>query len=458
MMSRRSALVAGIVVVLVLMGVVTTDDGESTRTTTGARLVADVADPGAWYCAEGTSTPDGRADETIIIGNADATPSRATVTVYPGGDAPRVTKRYRVAPGQVSRIRVADIAVAAEPGVVVEVRGGRAGVVHEIRRGQDVALGPCAREPLARWSFAGGTTGKGAELWAALFNPFPDDAIVDVRAISGDGLRSPGALQGIVVPGYSRVSVPVHAGLPRVDLVALQVAARRGRIVAEQSMSLDGSDGRAGIAMTEGAAPATQWRFPTGVIGSGRGERLVIANPTGRQARVAVRFGLDAAAIEPQDLIVPGETALAVDLSRVPPDVGYSMTLVADRPIVAENVGSAAAPQGAQVRGIAAGLGLGVGAREWFVVPSRLAAASTDQVAILATDGRARAVRILTIDRNGARVVSRTRVPRRARLVVDLAAAVPEGDRTVLVRSDGPIVVERESAGPGITRSRALRG
>ena len=29
----------------------------------------------AWYCAEGTSSPDGRADETVIVASLAATPS-----------------------------------------------------------------------------------------------------------------------------------------------------------------------------------------------------------------------------------------------------------------------------------------------------------------------------------------------------------------------------------------------
>ncbi|MBK5288964.1 MAG: hypothetical protein JJE46_10895 [Acidimicrobiia bacterium] len=445
--------------VLVLMGLVTQgSDEHAARSETGPRLDTATNSGSVWYCAEGTSNPDGRADETIIVGNVGTTPTRARVTVFPGGDAARVAKQYRVAPGGVTRVRVADIATVAEPGVVVELRGGRAAVEHMVSRGQDRALGPCAREPAPVWRFAGGTTGKGAELWVALFNPFPDDAIVDLSAISGDGVRSPGALQGIVVPQYSRVSVPVHRDLPRVDLVALEVATRRGRVIAEQSLSLDGSDGRTGIAMTLGAGSAERWYFPMAVIGSGRSERLLVTNPGVRQAKVTVRFTLDATAIEPQTLIVPGVTTIAVDLSRVPTDVGFSMTVRSDRPIVAENVGASGAPQPATARGIASDLGLTVGAREWALLPSRLTATSADLAAVMSTDGRARRVEFLTVDRRGQHVVLKKRVARGARLVVDIAATVPDIDRMVLVRADGPIVVERESARPGITRSHAVRG
>ncbi len=457
--SRRGIVAAGIVALLVIMGLVTNrDDPPADSRDSGPRLDAPGVDRSVWYCAEGTSNAGGRADETVMVANAGSTPTRARVTVFPGGDAALVVKEVRVAPGGVARVRVADIAAVPEPGVVVETRGGRAAVEHLVSRGPDIALGPCAREPAATWRFAGGTTGKGAELWIALFNPFPDDAIVDLRSISGDGVRSPSALAGIVVPQRSRISVPVHRDLPRVDLVAIEVSTRRGRVVAEQSLSLDGSDGRRGLAMSLGAEAARRWRFPQAVIGSGRSERLLVTNPGVRQAKVTVRFGLDASAIEPQALIVPGVTTLAVDLTRVPPDVGFSMTVASDRPIVAENVGAANAPQAVNVRGIASDLGLSVGAREWAVTPSRVTGASADLVAVMSADGRAHSVQLLTVDRNGRKVVVRRRVGRNTRVVVDIAKAVADPDRVLIVRADGPIVVERESSGPGLTRSHAIRG
>ena len=40
----------------------------------------------SWYCAEGTSTRDGRADETILIASVADTPVDATITVMTGAD------------------------------------------------------------------------------------------------------------------------------------------------------------------------------------------------------------------------------------------------------------------------------------------------------------------------------------------------------------------------------------
>ncbi len=458
MTGRRTALLAAVVLALVIGGILTTTTTDSTpRVVTGPRYDSVSRESVAWYCPEGTGSPDGRADEEILIGNVDTRESHATVTVMSGSDAEPARHEYDVPAGKVVHARVAEIAPVAEPGVIVEVRGGRSVVEHRIRARRDDALGPCAREPSTSTRFAAGTTRRGAQLWLALFNPFPDDAIVDVSAFTGSGVRAPGKLQGIVVPRFTRVSVPLHDAIPRVDLVATNVVARRGRVVTEETLTLDGSDGRTGIALSLGGDPSRVWRFPSAVIGSGHDERLVVANPADRDVRVRVSFSLDAAAaLEPQSLLLPGQSVTAVDLSLVPPDVGFSMVVEAQRPVVAELLGSSAAPQPANARGIATDLGMTRPAREWAIVPARISSASNDRVAVVAPDGRMHRVRLLRTDRGAAEVVGRATVPAKGRALVDLDTLVDDASVTLVLRSDGPVVVERDSSVPGVTRSHAV--
>ena len=455
--TRRIWFALGLVVVFVIGSVVTSRDSVVSRSAASGPRVEPSASVAAWYCAEGTSNPNGRADEEIVLGNVATTPSRATVTVFGGDAVPAARRRYRVDPGQVVRFRVSDLAALAEPGVVVEVSGGATAVEHRIQRGTDGALGPCAREPAPHADFAGGTTLKGAETWLALFNPFPDDAIVDVRATTGDGIRAPGSLQGIVVPRFTRVSVALHDLVPRVDLLSISTSVRRGRVIAEESVALDGTDGRAGLAMSLGEARARQWRFPVGITGSGRQERLVVANPGSRDAQVTVSFALDAAAaVEPVTLIVPGTTALAVDLTRVPPDIGFSTWVRSSQPIVAEMIGASGAPQGADVRGLATDLGFGAGARRWVVAPARLDANSIDELAVVATDGHRHRIQIVRVDQRRERVVARATVPPVGRITVDLTKVGGSPAIALELRADGPVIVERVSTRPGITRSHAV--
>jgi hypothetical protein len=461
-MSERNRLLAavGVVVLLVLGAVVTgTDDGTpATAVLSGARL-GTVGASTTWYCAEGTANPGGRADEDVEIGNVGRATLHAALTVDGGADARPVVRSYDVAPGRGVRVHVADVAPIADPGVVVETRGGRGVVTHTLVRDGDTAMGPCAREPQGDVRFAAGTTSKGAELWLALFNPFPDDAIVDVDAVTDSGRRVPGRLQGIVVPRLTRLSVPVHDSIARVDTVAVHVAVRRGRVIAEQSQFLDGTDGRKGLGLSEASVPATRWWFPIADAGTGWQQRFVLVNPGSRDASVRISFALEAAAaVEPLELVLPAASVVTPDLSRVPDDVAYSAVVRSSRPIVAEGVGAALAPQPAAQRGIAADPGFAAGARTWAVSPSHLGQGSGDVLAVVATDGRRHRVRVVVPTEHGPTVRSTASVPAVGRAVLDLAKVTANPDRAVLVVADGPVVVERESQRPGFTRSHAVPG
>lgn len=455
---RRTAFVAMLIAAMVVAGVATSaESSPPTVVATGPRVGSGGGTRAAWYCAEGTSIPNGRADEEVVLGNVARTPSDAVVTVFGGSDLAPVSRSFTVPPGRVVRVRVADILASPEPGVLVEVNGGATAVEHRISRRTDDALGPCAREPSSEAHFASGTSLKGAELWLALFNPFPDDAIVDIRGTTGDGLRAPGGLQGVVVPRFTRVSVPVHDLIPRVDLVAIDATVRRGRAIIEQSLALDGTDGRTGLALSLGGIPARRWFFPAGLIGSGHQERIVLANSSDRDASVKVHFALDAAAaIEPVSMLVPGTSALAVDLGRVPADIGFSVIVDASRPVVAEMIGASSAPQPVAGRGLASDLGFTSGATDWVVVPSHVEAGSVDGLAIVATDRRTHRVQVIRTDGPRSRVVARTVVPKTGRVVVDLSKLLSSPNVALTVRAEGPVAVERESTNPGFSRSHAV--
>ena len=86
----------------------------------------------AWYCAEGSSDIEGRASETVIIGNLEKRPVSATVSVMTGDKATDVTRQLKIAAYGQKRIEVADLVEATNVGVVVEIFDGRAVVEHEI--------------------------------------------------------------------------------------------------------------------------------------------------------------------------------------------------------------------------------------------------------------------------------------------------------------------------------------
>ena len=172
---------------------------------------ADVASS-TWYCAAGTSTPDGDATETVVIASLARTDIEATITVMPGGDAASGHRPMRLAPGEEVSVPVADVLATPEPGVVVETVGGPAAVSHVLEHEGDVAVESCTRTAAPDWYFASGTTVEGSQHDLLLFNPFGDDAIVDISFVTDTGAQEPAELQALVVPRRSRGHHP-GAGL-----------------------------------------------------------------------------------------------------------------------------------------------------------------------------------------------------------------------------------------------------
>ena len=262
---------------------------------------ADVASS-AWYCAAGTSTPDGAATETVVVASLARTDLQVTVTVMPGGDAAPAHDTMRLAPGEEVSVPVADVLATAEPGVIVETVGGPAAVSHVLEHGGDIAEEACTRTASDDWYFAAGTTVEGSNDDLVLFNPFGDDAIVDVSFVTDTGAQEPAALQALVVPRRSRITIPVQDSVFRQARVAAHVHARSGRIVAEQTQTFDAVavEGvtRTGIALSAGApAPSTVLADPGRLdarrwSGPGRaGELLRRRRPGRREGGVGRRPG-----------------------------------------------------------------------------------------------------------------------------------------------------------------------
>jgi hypothetical protein len=333
----------------------------------------------AWYCADGTSSPDGRADETVIVASLADTTVDTTITVMPGGEKDPVSDHLHLAPGEETRVRVSDILATPEPGVVVETAGGAAAVSHQLEHDDDVAVEPCTRSAGPDWYFAAGTTVKGSEHDLALFNPFGDDAIVDVSFLSDTGMQEPDPLQAVVVPRRSRITIPVQDTVLRQERIAAHVHARVGRIVAEHTQIFDGTvpdsgPTRQGIAVSLGAeSPATTWRFPAGTTQNSGTASLSLANFSDSEARVDVHVVMVGdQTLQPQTITVPSRGVIATDVTtRVPIGTAYAVTATAREvggrrvPLVAELLASWSPAR--STTGVGGTLGSTVAARRWVV-------------------------------------------------------------------------------------------
>jgi Family of unknown function (DUF5719) len=425
----------------------------STAPVAGPTLPPANAISATWFCSEGTSVAGGRADETVVAANLGARSLPATVSVLPGDRSP-VSQQYSIPAAGQQVVSVSALHRAPEPGVSVETLGGSSVVEHELTHGSQTAVGPCARQAAPDWYFSGGDTGVGASDWLTLFNPFGDDAIVDITFLTSQGVEAPGSAQAVDVPRRARITLPLHQIVPDHDNLALHVHARTGRVVAEQSVVFDGSNGVTGIAPSLGATgTASLWRVPTGDAQPGTVASVVIANfaDTGTRADVAVT--LDNATAPVQHVTVPSMGVTAVPLTNVGTTGGYAVTVRTPRarPVVTQLLESWAPPS--PVAGAAATLGATTTATRWGFAAGRVAAAGDAQIVALNPGRHPVTVRLLAGAGGTFGTVATARVAPGKRAVFPLLSAGVGPDEPLEVRASGPVVAGRLVLGPSPSSS-----
>jgi hypothetical protein len=407
------------------------------------------AQSSTWYCAGATAAPDGRANGQLRLVNAGADTVTGRVTVVPGeGDARSVPVEV---PGQGSvDVALADVVSAATAAALVELDGGQVAVELTVLGPDGADDQPCHAGASAEWYVPDGSTAKDATLTLALFNPFPDDAVVDLTFATEEGRVSPPAFRAVLVPAGRLTTVDVGKQVQRKNEVSTFAVARTGQLVVTALQLFDGSAGRRDLGLLP-AAPATaeRWVFPEGYVTDGIVERLSIANPSETEtAEVDVDIVLDEGIAEPVTFEVPPQgrvTFSGNDPARVPARVGHSLGVRS-----VNGVGVVAARTleavGSHHRGLAMTLGSRLtaarwlfaaggpsdGLDHWLVVQNPFAEPVTVSVTALA-DGRLLAVEGL----------QKVAVGAGRRAAFRLGDHVRRPALPLVVTATGPVVAER---------------
>ena len=242
---------------------------------------------GTWFCPGGSS-PGGRADVSLEMINASSEPADAIVSgIRSGLGAEPTDAVVTIGPGERTRVRLADL-VADSPwmGAVVEVDSADV-VVEQTYLGaaqtSDRAL--CHTRTSDQWVVASGATrfaSHGEEMILLFLNPFPHDAVLNVRFNSDVGVDT---RNGVVVPARRVValdvteSVPVASHLSAViDAVVGRVAASRVQLQGHVPSSPDGEPvGLSVTPATSGTAPV--WHL-SDVNSADRDEVVSVLNPS----------------------------------------------------------------------------------------------------------------------------------------------------------------------------------
>lgn len=421
-MSRRLLVV--VVLALLVGGAITADGAVDERTEDPPVPVVDAsvfpisASPGSlsstWFCAGGTGDDEEFADHRIRIANPTELDVSVDVTTF-GGDvaAPAVTvdpedlddggdaaagsgdeasdadesdgeasepeastpdpvvETLDVPPRASISLRLKDRVQAPVVSALVESSIGGIVVEHAVSSIHGTDAKPCVTAAAPEWHFAWGDTTVDARELLVLFNPFPQDAIVDGRFSTEDGVREPARFDGFVVPARGTVAVDLGDDVTRRQEVAATITARSGRIVVDRVLRVD-RDGDRGLTVQSGVPePQRTWVYPDGFASEAVREEYVVYNPTDQVAEVEIEFILDDPETngvpEPVDLsLAPGthQRVVVNDDDRVPAGVAHAAVVRSanDVGVVAERVLFAS---GESRRGISVTTGSPVEAEQW---------------------------------------------------------------------------------------------
>jgi hypothetical protein len=323
---------------LVVAGLVVQSDDEGSATDVRlSEMTSTAAAPGTlsstWYCAAGSATGvatgegAGVAEHQVILANASDVESAVRVTIITEAPETKAVS-VSVAPHSRRTVTLSDTLKAPWASALVEASGGEITAAHQLSGPNGRSISNCASTPSSSWYFPGGTTVVGADLWIALFNPFPGEATVDVAFDTNEGARIPQSFQGIVVPSRRVVVKKVNdpGVVSTTEEVSTTVSVRSGRIVAEMIQSDNGREDvnlPKGLTATIGATVASPtWMFPTSAPPELDGtESVWVFNPGDTDATVRVQVQVKDpeinGTVEPFEITVAAHRAETV-VVRVP--------------------------------------------------------------------------------------------------------------------------------------------
>ena len=407
-----------------------------------------------WYCAAGTAVGGGEANLTVVVANLGGVARSGTITWMPSDGSEGAVVPIEVAPDSVTAQAAADHVDASGVSALVELDGGEVAVEHAVSGPRGSGVAPCASEASTEWYLANGVTERDARQAYALFNPFPDDVVVDITFSTDEGRRNPGPLQGLPIAAGTTTFVPVHDFVQRQAVTAASIVARTGRLVVDRVQNFDGSLGRRGVSLALAApAPAELWQFPDGLHTEGVTESWHIYNPGDREALVSLELQpVEGDAPEPFDLTIPPRTQMVVpaDEERVPAGVAHSSTIrsLNGVGVVAERAVDARSPSAR--RGWSSALGAPAAADRW-AFPMGEASRNTDQWIVIYNPG-ARPVTVSVIAlANGQRLpiegLQDRSLDPAGRLALRLGDHINRRPLPVVVEATGAVVVERDVYG-----------
>ena len=403
-------------------------------------------EPRRWYFAEGSTNPP--FDVWFALQNPNTRPATVRFAFYAPEGTPTLHE-LQVGPSSRTTVYANDLLPNAEFSTIVE-SNIPIFVERSMYFGHDGHVAQGTREPDRAWYLAEGSTIPPFETWIELMNPNPSPTTARLRFMREDGSVTD-HVEGI--PPWGRRSVYVNLLFTAAGF-GTHVEANQP-IVVERAMYFDA--GRGGHDTVGTQTPGRVWYLAEGVSRPGFDTWLLVQNAGVAPANVKASFLTDDGTVVAQPLRVPPNSRISLYTNLVVPNAAFGIKVEADQPVVVERaVYFDEKRAGFSARAVAAP------GTEWYLPEGVTTGSFTEQLAILNPQGQLANVQV-DFDRLGGQTIPphRLRVGPNTQRILDINPYVVDGELSLRVIADQPIVVERilyfaRPSGVGATSSTGL--
>jgi hypothetical protein len=412
------------------------------------------------FCSVGTGTA---ANSTIYLTNSTAGSVRGVMTsigpASSAGTVPTVRRELSVPAHGTSAVDPTSGLPAGSNSSSFVFAGGGVVASQVVAGPNGWSTAPCASQISQKWAFAGGSTSAGNSLALSLFNPGASEVAINVTFLTGSGLITPQAYQGLMIPAGQMVVENVGDFVQNATDIATLVTAQSGALVSTEFQQWS-SGATGGVSLRLGSPQlSTTWRFAQTTTVPHSTVNFYLANPTTAPVVATITLGLSSGSVVPRNVVLPPTAVTVVATSGtagVPQQIPYAVTISASAPIVAGR--SVQAPSGATPPVWGSSSGTGTAADRWLVPGPGVAKApgtANATVESLAVANPGMAAASVTVTRlDGARPAARFTVAPHQLAV--LGASQVGGLSALTVSSSQPVNVEEDSGpagAPGVVSS-----
>lgn len=418
------------------------------------RATAAAVEARHYYLAEGAT--GSFFDLDVIVANPNVTAAPIALR-FLRGDGQVITRTDVVAARARRTIHVNDIPGLAvgDVSTVVESLDGLPLIVERTMawaggEGYGAHGGTAVDGPRREWYFAEGSQGF-FDTYLLLANPGTTPVRARVSFLREYG---PPVEQVVEVAPTSRYTLFAGHDARLVDRSFSITVSADGPIIAERAMywSNGGTQWIGGHESAGVPSPATEWWLPEGATGPYFETFLLVGNPAAEPARLTVRYLLPSGRVLTREYLVAAYARLTVNVEGEDDalrDTAVSMSVAADRPVVAERAmywpGTSTQWHEAHNSFGVTGTGL-----RWGLADGCVGGARRVQTYLLLAnpDARTALVAVTFLPESGAAFTRTFSVAPTSRFNIELGSEVPELTGTcfgavVASTNDVPIAVER---------------